>query len=167
MADKPSKGSGIEGVLGGLSDLLRNLGQLAEKGAELQREGTFKDAQGRDVNFHYGVSVRTMNGGREMRVEPFGNLKRDQTGEAKVAEVREPMADVFEEKDHILVVLEMPGVTLADVKAEATGDVLSIAAERGAKRYRKEVLLPCPVKRDVQVTNNNGVVEVRAVREQG
>jgi HSP20 family protein len=159
-------GSGVEGILGGLSGLLRTLGELAEKGEELKRSGSLTDKQGREVNFRYGVRVRTLNEGRDVRVEPFGNLKRDErTGEATFQEVREPVCDIFEEDDHVKLVLEMPGISESDVTLDVQGDVMTISAERNGKRYRKEVLLPAALEcSKMSVACNNGLVEVRCMR---
>ncbi|MCA3003765.1 MAG: Hsp20/alpha crystallin family protein [Planctomycetaceae bacterium] len=166
-------GGGIEGMLSGLSDLLKTLGELAEKGQEFKNtvgENASSGNPGKDVKFHYGFSIKTMNNGSELKVEPFGNqFKRDEnTGDATVDEIREPMADVLEESDHTLVVLEMPGVGPDDVKLDLQGDVLTITAERRGKRYRKEVLLPGENAvydlATLAVTCNNGVVEIRCPR---
>lgn len=162
-------GLGFEGFLGGLSNLLGTLSELAEKGQELRNSGGFKTKDGRDVNFHYGVSVRTLNGGRDLRVEPFGNIHphaKERAAEARsesvVAEVREPLTDIFEEDDHVLVVAEMPGVGAAEATFEVAGDILTIAAEHGGKRYRKEVLLPRAFEAgEMSSTCNNGVFEIR------
>ena len=103
-----------------------------------------------------------------MKVEPFGNVRADRrTGEVKVQEVREPMTDVFEEKDHVKVVLEMPGVDAKDVKAEVDGDILTVQAVRGEKRYRKELLLPGNgdyQSKGLAIACHSGVVEVRVPR---
>jgi HSP20 family protein len=168
--EKKTGVAGLEGILTGLSGLFQTLGELAEKGQEIKREfeSNATDPKGRDVKFHYGFTVKTLNNGSDVSVEPFGNLKRDErTGEAVVAETREPMADVFEETDHVMVVLEMPGVSATDVKTELNGDVMTVSAEHGSKRYRKEVLLPGEGGYDaakVSVSCNNGVVEVRCGR---
>ena len=73
----------------------------------------------RDVKGVYGFSVKVGlgdKGDKEVKVEPFGNVRRDdKTGETVVQEIREPVVDVFEEKDHTLVVAEMPGVSTKDV----------------------------------------------------
>ena len=171
-AEKPTKDvhthtSGIEGILGGLSALLGTLGNLAEKGEELKKSGAFQTKDGKDVAFHYGVSVRTADGGRQVKVEPFGNMRTgDEAKQAPVREVREPMTDTFEEDDHVLVVVEMPGIDRTEAKIELTGDVLTIAAEKGNKRYRKELLLPFDNLKfsDDSVRCNNGVFEVRLAR---
>jgi HSP20 family protein len=75
------------------------------------------------------------------------------------------VVDVFEEEDHVLVVAEMPGVSVEDVKITVEDDLLTISAERGDKKYRKEVLLPASsTRKKTQVTCNNGVVEIKCKR---
>lgn len=168
-ADRNTKNTGgIEGILTGLSSLLGTLGELAEKGEELKRSGGFKTSNGKDVSFHYGVSVRTAEGGRQVRVEPFGNMKTGaEAKESPVKEVREPLTDVFEEDDHVLVVVEMPGVDQKDAHFELAGDVLTINAAREPKRYHKEVLLPADgLTLDASTIRcNNGVFELRLTRK--
>ena len=38
-----------------------------------------------------------------------------------VEEVREPIVDVFDEEDHILVIAELPGVSEDKIKIEVAG----------------------------------------------
>ena len=82
-----------------------------------------------------------------------------------VQEVREPAVDVFEESDHTLIVAEMPGIGAEDVRLDVNGDLLTMTAERGDKKYRKEILLPASFLREkMQVSCTNGVVEIRCVK---
>lgn len=161
----PAPTSGVEGILGGLSGLLKALGDLAERGEELKRSGNLTTPDGREVSFQYGVNVRTMNSGRDVRVEPFGNLKRDETtGETTVHPVREPVADILTEDDHVKVLLEMPGIDAAHVAAAVDGDLLTVTAENGPKRYRKELMLPGNTTYDpakTTITGHSGIVEIR------
>jgi HSP20 family protein len=167
MAEKNERAGGfgnIEGILGGIGDIITKLGELAEKGETLKRTGSIKwQAGGKDVEGVYGFSVRTGLGGTEVKVEPFGNIKRDEkSGRPVVEEFREPVADVFEEDDYILVVAEMPGVGVEDVKLDLSDDILSIHAEKGKKKYRKEILLPRICSREkLYKTCNNGMLEIR------
>lgn len=160
------KKKGVEGILGGLSDLLSNLSELAEKGDQLKREGAFDTDSGKKVNFSYGFKIKTAGDGERIEVEPFGNtVERDeQTGETRVAEIREPMVDVFEEDDHLLVIAEMPGVGVDDVSVSLDHDILTLTAEREGKRYRKEVLLPTAGVGEPELSANNGVFELRVLR---
>ena len=59
----------------------------------------------------------------------------------------------------------MPGISVGDVKITVEDDLLTISAERGDKKYRKEVLLPISTSQDkTQVTCNNGVVEIKCLK---
>lgn len=162
--DKKTTGlGGIEGILGGLSDLVQRLGDLAEKGEQLSRTGEIRFEGGdKDLKGVFGFSVRAGLGGEGVKVERFGNIRKDETsGQPIVEEIREPVVDVFDEGDHIRVIAEMPGISVEDIQLDLKDDVLTIYAERGKKKYRKEVLLPrsCPEEK-IGVSCNNGIVEI-------
>lgn len=158
---------GMGGFLGGLGTLLEKLGELAEKGEDLRKTGEFQgsDPEGK-VRGIYGFSVKVGLGDQGVTVEPFGNMRKDeQTGKTVVTEVREPLVDVFEEQDHVLVVAEMPGIDEENVQLEINDDILTITAVRGDKKYRKEVLLPAAFAPDkMSRTCRNGVLEVKLTR---
>lgn len=162
--DKKKSGSSIDGMFGGLAELIEKLGDLAEKGEKLAKSGEFEwGSSGKERKGVFGFSVKTVLGGDEVKIEPFGNIRRDEeSGEAVVEEVREPVMDVFEEEDHTLIVAEMPGVSAEDVQLEVKDDVLAIRAERESMKYGKEILLPHSYPRDkMEVSCNNGIVEIR------
>jgi HSP20 family protein len=153
------------GILSGLAGLLDKLNDLAETGAELRQSSEVRGAGGK-VQGIYGFTVKVGLGDQAARVESFGNIRADKkTGQPVVEEIREPVVDVFEEKDHLLIVAEMPGISAGDVKLEIKDDVLTITANRGDKKYRKEVLLPCAYARDkMDLSCHNGVLEIRCRR---
>jgi HSP20 family protein len=96
-------------------------------------------------------------------VEPFGNIRKDKkTGEAVVQEIHEPLVDVFEDADATTLIAEMPGVGPDDIRIEVRDDVLTVFAEEGEKKYRKEMLLSHALIREkITVTCNNGIVTIR------
>ncbi|MGC9966775.1 MAG: Hsp20/alpha crystallin family protein [Syntrophobacteraceae bacterium] len=161
-------GGGVEGLFRGLAELVEKLGDLAEKGEELSRSGEIPlRGQDKDLKGVFGFSVRVGLGDKGVKVEPFGNVTRDKTtGKTVVDEIREPLVDVFEEEDHVLVIAEMPGIEAEDVKFELKDDILSLSAQRGDKKYRKEVLLPGgrfhPDK--VSVSCKHGIVEMKCLK---
>lgn len=166
MINRRRQTGSIDGFLGGLANLVEKLGDLAEKGDQLKREGNF-DIQSEGKNFKgvYGFTVRTGLGGDrdEVKVEPFGNIKRDKTtGHAVVQERREPVIDVFEEADQVVLVAEMPGVAVDEVQAEVADDILTLRAGKGERSYYKEIVLPARCDSGVfSITCNNGVVEIK------
>jgi len=155
---------GFDGILRGFTDLIEKIGELAEKGEQLSKTGQFQGkSSAKDLRGVYGFSVKVGLGGEEVKVEPFGNIRRDEkSGETVVQEIREPVVDVFEEEDHTLVVAEMPGIGVEDVRLDVKDDLLTIYAEKGSKKYRKEVLLPRSYPSDkMLVSCNNGVLEIK------
>lgn len=163
-----SRRNGLEdvgGFLGGLADLVQKLGHLAEGGRQLRKEGEIRDPQG-NVRGIFGYNVRVGIGGEDLHVEPFGNVGKDQaTGEAVVHETREPMVDLFEEEDHVLVVAEVPGVSEDDLHVDLADDILSLTAEAGETKYRKEVLLPQSFEpHNLSYTCHNGVLKIKLLK---
>jgi len=165
MSGKRS-GTGMGGLLKGLGELVEKLGELAESGESLSRTGEVNfEPKGKGMKGFYGFSVKMGLGDQEMKVEPFGNIRKDESGgESVIHEVREPMVDIFEEEDHTLVVAEMPGISAEDVRLEVTDDLLTITAESSDKKYQKEVLLPRAYSKDrMQVSCNNGILEIKCI----
>ena len=153
---------GLGGILKGLGDIVEKLGELAESGEQVSKTGEIRGS-GQEVNGIYGFTVKVGLGGDKTRVEPFGNIRRDaKSGNTVVQEVREPVVDILEEDDHVSVLAEMPGISADAVHIEVHDDLLTITAEQGDKKYRKEVLLPGQFERNkMQVTCNNGVLEIK------
>jgi len=112
----------------------------------------------------YGFSIRTLAG--KPVIESFGNIRETAKGPV-VEEVREPIVDVFDEADRILVIAELPGVVEEEIKVEVAGDILSLTASGEDRKYAKEILLPSKVKPDsVKTSYNNGILEVRLQKKE-
>jgi len=153
--------AGIGTMIQRLGGLVSLLSDLAEKGETLQRSGEIKTGE-KGVRAVYGFTVQL--GGGKPSIQPFGNVKEGSKGPV-VEETREPMVDVFDEGDHILIVAELPGVTGSDVHFEAKDDILTLSASRGERKYRKEVLLPFTVTAEGATPSfQNGVFELRLPR---
>jgi HSP20 family protein len=162
--DGDLKGSfSLGGLLGGLGGIMEKLGELAVAGEELSRSGELKDAGGK-IHGVYGINVRTAlgdSGQTELKIEPFGNVHG--AADRRLDEdVREPLVDIHEEDDHVLVLVELPGVAKENVALKVTGDRLELSAERGKTSYRKQVDLPknCAAER-MSWECSNGILQVR------
>jgi len=161
-----SSGGSFDGILKGFTDLVEKLGELAEKGESLSQSGELK-FPGKEAKGVYGFSVKVGGlGGNDVTVEPFGNIHKDkETGKSVVQEIREPLVDVFEEDAYTLLNAEMPGISAADVKLDVRDDILTIGAEKGDKKYCKEILLSfSPAKDKITVSCNNGIVEIKCIK---
>ena len=114
----------------------------------------------------YGFSVKLGAGGKDFKVEPFGNVRRDRkSGTSVVDEVREPLVDIFDEDDRLLIVAEMPGVEPEDLKVDLSGETLTLSAERGHHKYSKAISVPEGTTRDqLSVKSRNGIIEVSCAK---
>ncbi len=151
---------GFGGLFKGIGNLIDLVAKLAEEGKELKKEFKGVTPTGKEFKGVYGFSVKTLASGEPI-VEPFGNIKKTPKGPV-VEEVREPMVDVFDEKDHILVVAELPGVSKENIDFEIKGDILNITAKTKERKYAKEVLLPCAVEKEkIESSYKNGILEIK------
>ncbi|MEI6622604.1 MAG: Hsp20/alpha crystallin family protein [Actinomycetes bacterium] len=165
---------GIQGASSVLNDLVELLKNLSEQAQSVQdaadalpsdaprtksRTGGFTLPGGaRGV---YGLSIRSGIGGDEPVVNEFGNVKMTNEG-VVVSEIREPLVDVFDEGEEILVVFELPGVAEADITVDLNGDVLALTAKGPRHRYESETLLPAAVDAEsAQQSYENGYLQVR------
>ena len=155
---------GVGGLFKGLGnflDLLSDMVETAEEiGGETSHTGEFKvKGMGDKARGVYGFSVRTGIGGVP-QVEHFGNIRSTQAG-PEVADVREPLVDVFDEAQEIVIAAELPGVGEDEIHIEIQDDVLSLETT-GERKYAKEILLPAVVEvASLQKTYKNGILELR------
>ena len=152
---------GLGGLFKGLEKLVELASELKEAGGEVKKEGEIDLSHlKKGMKGVFGVSIKTMEGGRSV-VEPFGNIKKTPKG-PKIEEEREPMTDVFDEKDEVRICAEMPGLDEGDIKLDLKDDILEITAQTGDRKYCKEVLLPIKAKpENMTFAYRNGILEVK------
>jgi HSP20 family protein len=163
--EKAGGGSRFSLIINGLTDIAEKLNNLNDLSGK--EELNFPSKEG-GIKGVYGFSLKTGLGGKDdsIKVEPFGNIRKDKkTGAAVVQEIHEPLVDVFEDAEATTLIAEMPGVGPEDIKLDVRDDVLTVYAEKGEKKYRKEILLSHALIREkITVTCNNGIATIRCER---
>jgi len=169
MSDKKPKKETKEGIdfgidLGGIFEGIGNLISSVSNITEQSEGGFDKSGEikglGDKAKGVYGFTVRTMAGG-EQKVEPFGNIRKTPKGPV-IKEEREPIADVFDEKNHILVVVELPGMDEDGIELDIENELISLSARRGDRKFKKDITLPCTVdSASVQKSYKNGILELK------
>jgi len=152
---------GIGGLFKGIEKLVDLAADLKEAGGEIKKEGEIDLSHLKEgMKGVFGFSIKTAVGGKPI-VEPFGNIKRTPKG-PKVEEEREPITDLFDEKEEIRIYAEMPGVNQEDIKLDLKEDILDILVQSGDRKYHKEILLPAKVKAENLTSSyKNGILEVK------
>ena len=156
-------GMDFGGVFKGLGDFINTVAKLAEQGqTEFKRTGEISFDKAKNLRGMYGFSVRAGRQGRPV-IDKFGTITpKVKPGEIKPgAEVREPLVDIFDEKNKIVVVAELPGVEEKAIKTRMKGNILNIYAESKDRNYTKEVKLPSEVTGKIESTYKNGVLELK------
>jgi HSP20 family protein len=154
----------------GLGDLFKGIEKLVDLAGKFEEKGGISKEG--EINFDhikkgmkgvYGFTINTA-GGSTPKVETFGNIKKTPEG-PKVDEEREPITDIFDEENEIVVIAEMPGIEENDLVIDLKEDILEISAVSKSRTYRKELLLP--VKADMQNLSHkftNGILEIKITK---
>jgi len=150
----------LGGLFQGFENIIDLVTKLEGEGkGGIEREREFTSPSGR-VKAVYGLTVKT-GPGRKATVESFGNVKKTARG-AVVEEEREPLVDIFDEQDHVLIIVELPGIDEKHIKSAVKGDILTLSAANGDRKYYKEVVLPEGADPDTMKSKyKNGVLEIR------
>jgi HSP20 family protein len=77
-------------------------------------------------------------------------------------EERQPIIDVFDEEDHLLILAQLPGMDRKDVKVKANDNTVTITAENATKKYLDTIRLPSHVmKGAVKFTYRNNILQAK------
>jgi HSP20 family protein len=120
----------------------------------------------------YGFNIGFGPDGKPI-MDSFGNLEKEPiSGQRKVRKTREPLVEVNEEQDQIILIAEMPGVNKEDIQLNATNRSITISTEKivSGRSYFKEIDLPAAINQDyAKARYTNGILEVRLkkIKEKG
>jgi HSP20 family protein len=155
---KPEKpvidfGMRFGGLLKELGDFTSDLTEMVEEGRnEMEKTGEISFDRAKKLRGMYGISVR-MGGNGIPRVDTFGRSPKSDT--------REPIVDIFDEKNHIQVIAELPGVDENDISHSVSGTLLTITAGKGERKFYKVIDLGSEVKGNAKTHYTNGILELR------
>jgi HSP20 family protein len=154
---------GLHSIFRSLGDLLQIAAGIAENAGGVTTSNTVLRA-GRTRLTKRALGVFDLNlrvGGRGAPVIPRTKTGRRQ--EQGPADVREPNADVFDEGDFIVVVVEIPGSDPSSLHWSIhEACLLTIRAEADDRKYLKELELPAAVNERAATSRYvNGVLELK------
>ncbi|MHB8126380.1 MAG: Hsp20/alpha crystallin family protein [Desulfitobacteriaceae bacterium] len=154
-----SVGFDLGNLLRGLGGLLETLQKVDNQGChEINKIGQFGSSDPQKLKGVYDFKVRfgELN---DSSIQPFGSL-RTSTHKIEHGEIREPIPDMFDEGDHILVIFELPGIEENQLKMQIVDGYLQLRAN-GAQNYRVNIPLPCPVdEKTIIYLFKNSILEI-------
>jgi HSP20 family protein len=167
--DKPSGADALGEIGRRLADLFDH---LADPGnGDSPRSGR-REKNGMVVEYSFGK--RSLHEGGRPQAEP---ASESATASAKEAPRRrapkpdplsilEPVTDVFDEPDELVVLYELPGASRNDIQCVLNGDILLLDAKAGDRTYHKEILVAAKLAAGGPVLRlKNGILEVRLAKQ--
>ncbi len=129
--------------------------------------------KGPNINgpFVFGFNMNLDKDGK-VRFNPIGNIKQKQPEaqdvdikpEMEISESRDPVIDVFNEKEYVTIIAEMPGVSREEIKMEFEEDSLILSAKNDEtqKNYYSKVKLPSKINsKEAKARFTNGILELK------
>jgi len=150
---------GLEGLFQGIASILQTANDLVA--------ATGDDGAPIDVERTAGIPGARVTYGASLRVAPPyrrpRTVRQNARREPVIDDAREPIADVFDEGDHVIVIAELPGIETASVAWRVhDGRQVVIHAESADRKYVKTIDLPALVSGDAAACRcENGVMELR------
>jgi len=156
--------AGFAKITQGLSDLFNFLSDLDE--SQQPRRGR-REKNGMIIEYSFGK--RTLaDGAPEHETEApqqHPETVRRRSAKPSGIEVLEPVTDMFDEPDEVVLLFEVPGVARKDIHCVLDGDIVLLEAKTAERLYRKEILIePKLAARPPRLRLRNGVLEARLAK---
>ena len=74
--------------------------------------------------------------------------------------VEERPVDIFDEKDHIKIIGEIPGVEEKDIKVNLENGIITIKVDPPHRKYHQKLKLPCKPRGKIEKSYKNGILEI-------
>jgi len=164
-----------EGVLGaflpGIGRLISNLNdkspvlkqRLEETNKEIERRIAAGGSKSPVID--YNVRVRTLAPEHDtttsFRPSSFKPSMKKREQESYSSKPKPRDADVFDEDDKIVVIVELHGIKKEEIEVKVNGNAVEISA----KDHHEKINLPCEVAGKPVIKFKNGILEVRLAKK--
>jgi len=142
------KSFGLGGLLKGVSKMPEFQKRLEDINEELRtklKETPLKRTGGMGHSKPTRVGTRVQTG--RIKKEPHPFQQRE--------------ADIFDEVNYVLVIIEIPGADEKSIKVNLEKDKLTIIADKAGKKYHRDIILPCVPEGETTRSYKNGILEVK------
>jgi HSP20 family protein len=167
-----------EGILKGVGEIIPGLGGLL-KGLEKSpafkerlkrinqeverrlKETPLKRTIDRGPHIESSFSTRTL----VQEEKPAFGRKERKPPAPPTLKPKEPIVDVFDEKDHLRIIAEVPGVAEKDLKTNLEKDTLTIRINSAGWKSEHKITLPYAPKGKLERIFRNGFLEIKVEKD--
>lgn len=154
---------GFNALFKGLDKFINLMADMVENDKdEAEIKGTIGDGlNNKDIMGSYGFKIKLGTDNIRSRVEDGIKeaIGRTESNEKKkTSSPLEPVTDIFDEEDRIIIVMEMPGVALDEIHYNTRGHTVFVSAANKDSSYSKKIELKfIPVFSDISMSLNNSL----------
>ena len=138
---------------------------------ELEKLPKRKLSDGTEVTgpFVWGWSMNLGPDGKP-EIREFGNLPKETSPREPdslpegISETREPLIDLVETENEVIIVAETPGIEKDEIKIDSTENELEIKA--GDKFYKKIKLPSVTIPEEAKASYKNGILEIKIPKKE-
>jgi len=140
-------------------DELERLGDLIDETMQKALDNTSKDTPTKR-NRSKDFSVKVGSDGKPS-IREFDS-RQPQEAEAEVSDEPEPLVDIIEEGETVVVLVALPGVDKDDIDLRITRDALTFSVDAADFEWYDELKLPARVNpKSARASYKNGVLEIK------
>jgi HSP20 family molecular chaperone IbpA len=156
-----SKGKGLFGLVNDLAELAEK-SEIHQKRVKLGEKGVI-DLRIRSGPIRRSHATRSTGSLKISKPKKEISLERNpKLPTTGPTEQCEPIIDIFNEKDHIKVMAELPSVEENEINLDIEDNTLTISIDTPKRKYYRKLELPTCVKKDAVESNyRNGILEVK------
>jgi HSP20 family protein len=157
-----SKPGPFTSLVRGIGNLIDLVASMDDEKSEERREGEITDPSGR-LKAAFKFSIKSALTDEALEFESPSRVKeKPARSKPTVEEEVQPLVDVFDEGDHVLLIIELPAVEEKNIHIEVNGDILAFTAASKYRKYAGEVVLPDDIDGSTVTSKyKNSVLEIR------
>jgi len=161
MRNRDNSGNHDFSIFSGLDKIINVVADMVDNNKdEMNINGVIKPDDHKKIVGKYGINIKLGPGdtGDINRMKSFNDLfdKKDD-----IPKIVIPVTDIFEEKDKITIVAELPGVENEDVVLNLDGNTVTLTAVKNDICYSKKVILKfIPDSNKLKESFNNSIYSV-------
>ena len=159
------KSSNIGSIFKGIDKFINIVADMIENEKnEIDVKGILNDPENKKrivTNYGFNVKLGGENVGGLKDINTMQNIRNNNDSSGSLYKVIEPVTDLFNEEDKLIIVMELPGVQEESIKLEIDEDILKVSGYSKDKNYIKNIKLQFnPSSENIVAKFNNSIYSI-------
>jgi len=167
LLESVGKMFGIGGLLKGIEKSPAFRERLEKIDEEVERKLREEPLKRTGERSHIPMGIPPLTRGKRVGERPSVRKKpTTPKPEGPPPAAEERPVDIFDEKDHIKIIAEIPGAEEKDMKVNLKNDIITIKVGLPHRKYHQDLKLPCKPKGKIEKSYKNGILEIKIMKNE-